>query len=77
MATAVSFVGEGNFDYLELFNEGETIGQVIMKLENKFGKAWPTLEVVRVKSTEINTHELRAAIGVSLSNSEQSENEGA
>ncbi len=71
MATAVSFICEGGFDYLELFNEGESIGDIIMKLESKFGKAWATLEVVRVKSTEVNTSELRMMLDNSIAKAEQ------
>ena len=76
MATAVSLICEGGFDYLELFDEGESIGQIVMKLESKFGKAWHTLEVVRVKSTEVNTSELRMTLDQSIAKAEQSLCEG-
>ena len=75
MATAVSFICEGGFDYLELFNEGETIGQIVMKLESKFGRAWATLEIVRVKSTEVNTSELRMMLDQSMAKAEQEHGE--
>ena len=70
MSTAVSFRSEGGFDYLELL-EKEDIGQIVMGLENKFGKAWSSLTVVRVKSTKVNVSELRMALEESISGSEQ------
>lgn len=75
MATAVSLKGDCGFDYLELFDQGEDVGQIILKLENKFGKAWANIEVIRVKSLTVNRVELRMAIDRSISKCEQEENE--
>ena len=73
MATAVSLKCKSGFDYLELFKEGSSIGDVVMQLEHKFGIAWETIEIVRVKSTEVNIQELRMSIDQSISNLEQTE----
>lgn len=71
MATAISFRGECGFDYLELFTNNETAAEIVMTLESKFGKAWDTLTITRVKSHEHSAPEIRMLIDKSQSDAEQ------
>lgn len=67
MATAISYKSESMDDYLSLFDNGESIEEIVKKEKNSFGDEWEYLDVVICKSTEHDTSELAKALHQSMS----------
>lgn len=62
MATAISYKSDSMDDYLSLFDNGESIEQIVEKEKKLFGDEWGYLNILICKSSEHDTTELREAL---------------
>lgn len=67
MATAISYKSESMDDYLSLFDNGESIEEIVEKEKKMFGDEWEYLDVLICKSSEHDTTALRKALIQSMS----------
>lgn len=62
MATAISFVSESSDHYLNLFDNGESIEEIVSKLTTDFDMEFAHLEVKNCVSSDHDTQEVCQAV---------------
>lgn len=62
MATAISFVSESGDHYLDLFDNGETIDEIVATLKENYNSEFQYLYVKNCESSNYNTEDLEGKL---------------
>lgn len=62
MATAISFTSESGDHYLDLFENGETIEEIVSNLKENYGSEFQYLYVQNCESSNYDTSEVEGKI---------------